>query len=125
VAFDAKGPVIDDCFVLDNDVAGVPLDTRQRPMRHAVTLKHPRTGLQLEVTTTEPSFQFYTGDNIDIPQIITASGQVVPAIKPRAGIAIEPNRYVNAVNRPEWRSLVLLKKGETWGSKSRFRVWRD
>lgn len=125
MAFDTQGPVIDDAFVLDIDVASVPLDTRQRPMRHAVTLKHPGTRLQLEVTTTEPSFQFYTGDHIDVPQIITSSGQIVPAMGPRSGIAIEPNRYVNAVNRPEWRSLVLLKKGEKWGSKSRFRVWRN
>lgn len=47
----------------------------------------------------------------------------VPARGARAGIAIEPSRYVNAVNVDEWKQQVVLKKGETWGSKSRFTAW--
>ena len=47
----------------------------------------------------------------------------VPARGKRAGIAIEPSRYVNAVNVDEWKQQVVLKKGEVWGSKSRFTAW--
>ncbi len=122
VLFTDKEPVIDDCFVLDTDLTKVPIDTRGRDLRPTVSLYHPVTRAHLTVETTEPSFQFYNGDGINVEAIPEAG---VPARLPRSGIAIEPNRYVDAVNRPEWRSLVLLKKGELYGSKTRFTAWLD
>lgn len=48
----------------------------------------------------------------------------IPAKGPRAGIAVEPSRYVDAQRR-EWRGQCLLKKGEVWGAKSRYRAWKE
>lgn len=115
VDFTKASPAIDDCFVLDTDITAVPLDTRGRSLRRYVTMSHARTGITLEGFTTEPSFQFYSGDGIDVA---AAKGQ--DRRGPRSGIALEPNRYVNAVNRKEWRSLVLLPRGGVWGCKNRF-----
>jgi aldose 1-epimerase len=40
-------------------------------------------------------------------------------------MCIEASRYVNAVNEDKWRSMVVLKKGQTWGSKTVYRGWKD
>ncbi len=118
----AKSPSFDDCFVL-NPKDNIPLDTRSLPLRRLVTISHPDTKLHLEVLSTEPAFQFYTGEGIDVPELETSKGVKVPAKGPRAGIAIEPSRYVDAP-REEWRSQCLLKKGQVWGAKSKYRAWK-
>lgn len=118
VHFTETTPAVDDCFVLDRDPRKVPLDTRSRPMRRYISMSHSETGIHLEAETTEPSFQFYSGDGINVSRVDSTSPR-----GPRSGIALEPNRYVDAVNREEWRSLVLLKRGEFWGAKSRFVAW--
>ncbi|KAI9797950.1 MAG: hypothetical protein M1825_005673 [Sarcosagium campestre] len=114
----ALQPRIDDCFVLDSDPDNVPLDTRHLPISKAATFYHPVTDLQLEVSTTEPAFQFYTGDYIDVPAVDGA-----PARMSRAGFCVEPCRYVNAANVDQWRNMVLLKKGDVYGSRIAFRAW--
>lgn len=107
-------------MIQNPDPATVPLDSRARPMQSHITLYSPDSGVSVEVSSTEPAFQCYTGDGIDLP----AMGGM-PARGPRAGVAIEPGRYVGAVEREEWRSMVLLNRGEVWGSRMRWRVWRD
>ncbi|QLL30198.1 hypothetical protein HG536_0A00150 [Torulaspora globosa] len=70
---------------------------------------HPESKISLEVSTTEPTFVFYTGDNL------------FDNFQPRAGFCVEQGRYVNAINRDEWRDCVLLKKGELYTSKTQYR----
>lgn len=106
-----------------NPSDSIPLDTRSLPLRHLLTLSHPATKLHLEVSSTEPAFQFYTGEGIDVPELETSGGEKIPAKGSRAGIAIEPSRYVDAP-RKEWRGQCLLKKGEVWGAKSRYVAWK-
>ena len=115
----AKEPAIDHCFVTDVEPQLVPIDTRNRDLKKLVTLTHPSTSLHLDVFSTEPAFQFYTGDYVDVPA--TKDSPAKPA---RAGICIEPSRYVNAVNVPEWRAMVLLKQGQTWGAKNVYKAWK-
>ncbi|EEP82087.1 conserved hypothetical protein [Uncinocarpus reesii 1704] len=91
-------PDIDDCFVMDTDPSSIPLDTRTRPMKLLASFKHLTTGLHLEVHSTEPAFQFYTGKYINVPAV-----RGMPARGPRSGFCVEPSRYVNAPNKPEWR----------------------
>lgn len=119
----AVTPSFDDCFVLDPPNI-IPLDTRTLSLRKLVTLSHPATKLHLEVLSTEPAFQFYTGEGIDVPELETSDGERVAAKRSRAGIAIEPSRYVDAP-RDEWRGQCLLKKGETWGAKTQYRAWKE
>ncbi|KAK4693345.1 aldose 1-epimerase, partial [Lecanoromycetidae sp. Uapishka_2] len=120
-------PSFDDCMVLSppsQESISIPLDTRPQPLRHLVTLSHPDTGLHLEIESTEPAFQFYTGEHIDVPELETSHGKKVPAKGSRAGIAVEPSRYVDA-QRKEWRGQCLLKKGEMWGARSRYKAWKE
>jgi len=112
-------PAIDHCFILDPSAANIPVDTRSRPLKQLVTMSHPSTGLHLEISSTEPAFQYYTGQFVDVP---AAEGSAArPA---RAGICVEPSRYVNAINNPEWKSQMTLKRGEKWGARSVYKAWK-
>jgi aldose 1-epimerase len=89
-------------------------------LKNIVTAYHLQTGIYLEVLSTEPAFQFYTGAYIDVPAV-----EGLPARGPRSGFCVEPSRYVNAPNVDEWKGMVLLKKGQTYGSRSVYRGWSD
>ncbi|KAL8662552.1 MAG: hypothetical protein Q9202_004604 [Teloschistes flavicans] len=122
----ATEPAIDDCFVIDtNAPSSCPLDTRMHPLRHLATISHPDSGLHLEIKSTEPAFQFYTGDGLYIPETETDKGVKVASRGKRSGIAIEPSRYVDCAGREEWRGMCRLKKGQTWGAKSVYRAWKE
>lgn len=114
-----KEPDVDDCFVMDTDPSSIPLDTRSRPLRKLAAFHHPITGLHLEVHSTEPAFQFYTGRFIDVPAV----GKD-PARPARSGFCVEPSRYVNAAGVSEWRGMCLLKRGEKFGQKSVYKAWK-
>lgn len=43
----------------------------------------------------------------------------------RSGFCVEPSRYVNAVNVPEWRGQVVLPRGQVYGSRVVYRGWSD
>jgi aldose 1-epimerase len=113
-------PDVDDCFVFDKPATSVPIDTRSEPLQKLVSAYHPETGIHLEVWSTEPAFQFYTGKHIDVPAV-----EDVPARGPRTGFCVEPSRYVNAPNVEEWKGQVLLKKGAVYGSRTVYRAWND
>ncbi|CAG8950831.1 hypothetical protein HYFRA_00003048 [Hymenoscyphus fraxineus] len=116
-----ENPDIDDCFIVDPSTAShIPLDTRSSPLTKLVTAHHPHTKITLEVLSTEPAFQFYTGKYIDVPEVEGAKAR-----GKRSGFCVEPSRYVNAINVPEWRGQVLLRKGEKYGSRIVYRGWSD
>jgi len=116
----ATEPKFDYCFTLPADPSSVPIDTRAQPLALNLAAHHPKTGVHLEVLSTEPSFQFYTGDGTDVPAVEGA-----PARGPRSAFCCEPGRFVNAVNVPEWRGMTVLKKGETYGSRIVYKAWAD
>jgi aldose 1-epimerase len=111
-------PDIDHCFVVDTDASNVPIDTRSRPVQKLASFYHPESKIHLEVSSTEPTFQFYTGKHIDVPAV-----EGLPARGSRAGFCVEPARYVNAINVPEQKSQMTLKKGEKYGCKIVYRGW--
>jgi aldose 1-epimerase len=111
-------PDIDHCFVVDTDANNVPIDTRSRPVQKLASFYHPESKIHLEVSSTEPTFQFYTGKHIDVPAV-----EGLPARGSRAGFCVEPARYVNAINVPEQKSQMTLKKGEKYGCKIIYRGW--
>lgn len=61
-------------------------------------------GLALEIGTTEPGLQVYDGKG--------------------AGLALEPQRWPDAPNHPDYPSIVLMP-GETYRQETRFRVTRE
>ncbi|KAL2356271.1 galactose mutarotase-like domain-containing protein [Cryomyces antarcticus] len=115
-----KEPAIDHCFILNPDPASVKLDTRQSELQVLCSFYHPKSKLHFEALSTEPAFQFYTGQYIDVPAV---GG--LPARGPRTGFCVEPSRYINAINDDRWRSMAVLKKGQKWGSRIVYRGWKD
>lgn len=112
-------PDIDDCFIVNTDSSSIPLDTRSGRLTRLGAFHHSGSGVHLEVYSTEPAFQFYTGKYINVPAVEGA-----PARGARSGFCVEPSRYVNAINVPEWKSQMLLKKGQIWGSKTVYKGWK-
>lgn len=110
---------VDDCFLVETDPSKVPLDTRSQALQLLGEFSHPSTNLHLEVYSTEPAFQFYTGNFIDVPPV-----NGLPARGKYAGFCVEPSRYVNAPNVPEWRHMAVLKKGQVYGSKIVYKAWK-
>ncbi|EKG10615.1 Aldose 1-epimerase [Macrophomina phaseolina MS6] len=113
-----KEPVIDHCFILNKDAGAIPVDTRSLPLQKLAAFYQPETKIHLEVHSTEPAFQFYTGGFIDVPAV-----DGLPARGPRSGFCVEPSRYVNAGNVEQWKGQVLLKRGAKYGSKIVYRAW--
>lgn len=116
----AEEPDIDDCFVVNEKPGTVSIDTRGLPLTKLVTAYHPESKIHLEVYSTEPAFQFYTGKYIDVPEV-----QGAPARGKRSGFCVEPSRYVNACNVDEWKNQMLLKKGEKYGCRIVYRAWKE
>ncbi|RYP07757.1 hypothetical protein DL765_009022 [Monosporascus sp. GIB2] len=118
----ATEPDIDHCFIVDPAAApaAVPIDTRGLPLRRLVSASHPASGVHLEVLSTEPAFQFYTGKFIDVPAV-----EGVPARRPRSAFCVEPSRFVNAANEEKWKSQVLGKKGQKYGARTVYKAWKE
>jgi aldose 1-epimerase len=116
----SEEPDIDDCFVLDKDTKSVPSDTRSAQLTKLVSANHPDTGIHLEVLSTEPAFQFYTGKYIEVPDV---PGQA--ARGRRSGFCVEPSRFVNACNEDKWKDQMLLKKGDKYGCRIVYRAWKQ
>ncbi|KAH9819400.1 putative aldose 1-epimerase [Teratosphaeria destructans] len=114
-----QAPDPDHCFIVNNDPSTVSIDTRSSPLKRLISLSHPKTKLYLEAFSTEPAFQFYAGRFIDVPAV---DGQ--PALGRRSGMCIEASRYVNAVNDEKLRHMVILKRGQKYGSRTIYRAWQ-
>jgi aldose 1-epimerase len=112
-------PDIDHCFVHNEEPSSISIDTRSQPLTTLVSAYHPQSRIHLEVKSTEPAFQFYTGKFIEVPAV----GDL-PARGARSGFCVEPSRYVNAINEDKWRNMVVLKRGEKYGSKIVYRAWQ-
>jgi aldose 1-epimerase len=72
------------------------------PLRVAALVYEPQSGRTLEVLTTHPGTQFYTGNNLT--GAVAGRGG---AYRQSAGLALEPQGYPDAPNRPEFPSTVL------------------
>lgn len=115
---DGKTRPIDDCFVLPeyaDDQTTIPIDTRDQTLRTLATIRGEKSGIVLRVQSTEPAFQFYTGKHTDVKSYEGGKGY-----GNFSAFCLEPSRFVNAAGREEWRSQVLLKKGETFGARNRY-----
>ena len=75
----------------------------------AATAHEPETGRVLEVWTTEPGLQFYSGNFLD--GSITGKGGWV--YQKRHGFSLEAQHYPDSPNKPDFPS-VVLEPGETY-----------
>jgi aldose 1-epimerase len=62
----------------------------------------------------------YTSEYVQLPAIAG-----MPSRGSRCGFCIEPGRWTNAINKEEWKGMVILRKGETWGARTVYRAWVD
>ncbi|NRQ36680.1 galactose mutarotase [Nonomuraea sp. NN258] len=76
-----------------------------------IRVAEPVSGRSMEVTTTEPGVQFYTGHMLD--GVATPYGRF-------AGLCLETQRFPDAPNRPDFPSAVL-RPGEEHVSSTTYR----
>jgi aldose 1-epimerase len=86
----------------------------------AAKLYDPESGRIMEVFTTEPAVQIYTGNHFDG----TVKGKYRTAYKKHFGICFETQHFPDSPNRHEFPS-TLLKPGETYTQKTIFRFGID
>ncbi|MEY2879602.1 MAG: Aldose 1-epimerase precursor [Verrucomicrobiota bacterium] len=86
----------------------------------AATVREPASGRVLEVLTTEPGVQFYTGNFLDGTQI----GKGGHAYAHRGGFCLETQRFPDSVNQPAFPNCIL-RPGETLRSTTVFRFRTD
>jgi aldose 1-epimerase len=80
-------------------------------LRQAATVYESTTGRVLEVWTTEPGVQFYTGNYLDG----TAIGKSGKPYQRRTGFCLETQHYPDSPNHPKFPT-TTLKKGQTFSS---------
>lgn len=90
------------------------------PLRQAAWVQGGRSGVELDVWTTEPGLQFYAGANAARP---------VPGLDGRrygahAGLALEPQVWPDSPNRSYFPSAVL-RPGETYRQVTEYRFRLD
>lgn len=94
----------DHCFVNTDTTAS---------LKKVATVYEPASGRVLEVQTTEPGFQFYTGNFLN-GSLKGKNGQVY---KKRFGFCIETQHFPDSPNQPSFPS-VVLRPGETYTTKT-------
>jgi aldose 1-epimerase len=94
-------------FVLDRDGPG---------LLHAAHVSEPTTGRTLDVLTTEPGIQFFTGNSLDG----SALGKGGRAYHRHYGFCLETQHFPDSPNQPHFPS-TLLRPGETYRTQTVFR----
>ncbi len=94
-------------FVLDQTGEGPSLAARVR---------EPMSGRVMEVHTTEPGVQLYTGNFLDG----TLTGKGGRVYERRFGFCLETQHYPDSPNRPDFPS-TILRPGETYESRTVFK----
>jgi aldose 1-epimerase len=94
-------------FVINRKAAGMALAAR---------VYEPTTGRTLEVTTTQPGVQFYTGNFLDG----SVTGKEGHVYKRRYGFCLETQHFPDSPNHPDFPS-AILKPGEKFHQTTVFK----
>ncbi|MFN5707293.1 MAG: aldose epimerase family protein [Planctomycetota bacterium] len=91
----------DHCYVIDGEAGR---------LRLAAVVRDPASGRKMEIQTTEPGIQFYSGNFLD--------GTPISGKYPQySGFCLETQHFPDSPNRPEWPS-TILKPGEQYFHKT-------
>ncbi|MCE7061300.1 aldose epimerase family protein [Dyadobacter sp. CY343] len=101
-----NGGGYDHCWVLKRTEPGLML---------FATVKDPESGRFMEVFTTEPAVQFYTGNFLDG----SLKGKNATFAK-RFGLCLETEHYPDSPNQPQFPSTVL-NPGDTYETTTKYR----
>jgi aldose 1-epimerase len=91
------------------------LDRKGGGLTHAARVVDPESGRTLDVSTTEPGVQFYTGNFLDG----TIRGKAGHVYIHRGALVLETQHYPDSPNHPNFPSTVL-RPGETFRSRTVF-----
>jgi aldose 1-epimerase len=95
------------------------IPTRVTPNQIRVAqLRDAKSGRLMWVDTDQPGLQLYTGNFLD--GTLKGKGGVI--YKQYAGLCLEAQKFPDAVNRPDFES-VILKPGETYKQKTTYAFW--
>ena len=86
-------------------------------MELVTTLYHPASGRYMEVYTTEPGIQFYSGNFLDGTLKHTKNGQKYVQ---HAGLCLETQHFPDGPNQPSFPN-TILKPGETYRHTSLYK----
>ena len=81
----------------------------------AARVVEPKTGRTMEITTTEPGIQFYSGNFLDG----TLTGKAGAVYKHRTGFCLETQHYPDSPNQPKFPS-TILKPGTEYKTSTVF-----
>ncbi len=91
-------------FVLDRSGVG---------LQHATRVTEPTTGRTLDILTTEPGLQFYSGNFLDG----TITGKDGHVYGHRSGFCLEAQHYPDSPNQPSFPS-TILRLGEEYRTRT-------
>jgi len=103
-----NGRGYDHTFVLNRPAGGAALV-------HAAHVVDATSGRTLDVATTEPGVQFYTGNFLD-GKVVGKNGHAYPR---RGGFCLETHHFPDSPNKPRFPS-TILRPGETYHSRTVF-----
>ena len=116
----AVGARIDDDFEQLKNGKGYDhnwvLNTKGDITRKAASLQSPKTGIVMDLYTSEPGVQVYAGNFLDG----TLSGKKGIVYNRRASVCLETQKYPDTPNKPEWPTAVL-RPGEKYTSECIFK----
>jgi aldose 1-epimerase len=92
----------------------------QRPLARGARLADPASGRVLEIFTTEPGLQAYSGNRLEGGPA-GKSGQPYPKW---GGVALETQHFPDSAHQPGFPS-ILLRPGEVFSSSTEFRFATD
>jgi aldose 1-epimerase len=91
-------------------------ETSPRPLSLAAAVTAPGNGRKMEVLTTEPGVQFYTGNNLSG----TDKGKGAKTYPKHGGLCLETQHFPDSPNQPSFPTTVL-KPGETYHTQTIYR----
>ncbi len=104
----AKG--YDQCFVINNKTSDLCL---------AAEARSKQSGITLQIFSTEPAVQFYTGQGLNIPKAKNGIDY-----KPFSGFCLETHKHPNAINIPGFPNTVL-RPGERYHQKNVYKIIQE
>lgn len=83
--------------------------------RPVATVRSPKSGVKMTLSTTEPGLQFYSGHKLGPP----VSGLIKPLYTAYSGLCLEPQIWPDAPNNPDFPQ-AILRPGETYRQQTEF-----
>ena len=93
------------------------LNKKGNEMELVATLSDDVSGRKMEVYTTEPGLQFYSGNFLDG----TIKGSDGKPFNQHTGLCLETQHFPNSPNQPNFPS-TLLKPGEKYHTMTKYKI---